>query len=153
MKGCLGIIVAIVVLIWAFSDSETFFIALGILAVFTVLMFFIELSGKKTPAAKQAEWTSLTPAGSFSGEIYDDDDRFSDVLKSDYDRIYDHIYEIRSEDDEFMAIFEEKISDFKFENKCDFDAWYENEVEPNKIYTDKYLVRRMRKRMEEEDII
>jgi hypothetical protein len=149
MKGCLWIIAAVAALIWAFSDSKSFFILLGILVFLVILL---ALFGKKeSPATKPTIWTPATPSETFYTKDFDYEDRLYDVSSSSPDS--DEIYSIRYEDNEFMETFEEKISSFEFANEDDFDFWYENEVEPNKIYTDKYLRKRMRRRMKEECIM
>jgi hypothetical protein len=66
---------------------------------------------------------------------------------------FDDIVSIQCEDDEVMEELENKIANFEVCSKEDLHYWYEMEGKDMKIYTDKYLKKRFRQKMKDEDFI
>jgi hypothetical protein len=151
MKGCLGIILGILALIWAYSDPTSFLITLGIFVGIVIIIIIVE-SNKPKPIKANTDFPKVSyTTNNFYNTDFDFVERLYDIEISNPD--FHDIALIQYEDDEIMERLEEKIADFKIISKEDLYFWYETEEKWHKTYTDKYLKRRFRRKMQEEYFI
>ena len=122
-----------------------------IIVVLIIVVVAQANNSKKSSSGCSGSITTLCRTPHISSEDIDFVEQLYDVDISNPD--FDEIGSIQYEDDEVMEELERKIANFEICSKEDLRYWYELEGKDMKIYTDKYLKKRFRQKIKEEDFI